>query len=44
LVISGIFLVAMVTLNSKLAGIYFAILAVSYLWFHFFVKTKTHAA
>jgi len=44
LIISGIFLVAMVTLNSKLAGIYFAILAVSYLWFHFFVKNKTHAA
>ena len=44
LIISGIFLAAMVTLNSKLAGIYFAILAVSYLWFHFFVKNKTHAA
>ena len=44
LVISGIFLVAMVTLNSKLALIYFAILALSYVWFHFFVKNNPDAA
>lgn len=43
LVISGIFLVAMVTLNSKLALIYFAILAVAYVWFHFFVKNNPDA-
>ncbi len=44
LIIPAIFLVAMVTLNGKLALIYFAILAISYLWFHFFVKNNTHAA
>jgi ethanolamine permease len=44
LVISGIFLVAMVTLNTKLALIYFALLALTYLWFHFFVKNNLNAA
>ena len=44
LVISGIFLVAMITLNIKLAFIYFAVLALAYLWFHFFVKNNIHAA
>jgi ethanolamine permease len=44
LLISGIFLVAMVTLNSKLALIYFTILAIAYLWFHFFVKNNVNAA
>ncbi len=44
LIISGIFLLAMVTLNSKLALIYFSILALSYVWFHFFVKNKPYAA
>ncbi|HTE11805.1 MAG TPA: ethanolamine permease [Chitinophagaceae bacterium] len=44
LIISAIFLVAMVTLNVTLALIYFSILAVSYLWFHFFVKNNLNAA
>lgn len=44
MLISAIFLIAMTTLNIKLALIYFGILAVSYLWFHFFVKNNTHAA
>ncbi len=44
LVISGVFLVAMVTLNGTLALIYFAILAMAYIWFHFFVKNNTDAA
>jgi ethanolamine permease len=44
LILSAIFLVAMITLNIKLALIYFGILAVSYLWFHFFVKNNSHAA
>ncbi|MEO6315085.1 MAG: ethanolamine permease [Chitinophagaceae bacterium] len=44
LVISGIFLVAMTTLNIGLAIIYFALLALAYLWFHFFVKHTSHAA
>lgn len=44
LVISGVFLIAMVTLNGTLAIIYFGILAVSYGWFHFFVKNKSNAA
>lgn len=44
LIISGVFLVAMVTLNSKLALIYFAILGLAYVWFHFFVKKTPNAA
>lgn len=44
LVISGIFLIAMVTLNGKLALIYFAILLIAYVWFHFFVKNNSDAA
>jgi len=44
LVISGVFLIAMVTLNNRLALIYFALLFGAYLWFHFFVKNKRHAA
>ncbi len=44
LIISGVCLVAMTTLNIKLSLIYFSILALSYLWFHFFVKNKGHAA
>jgi ethanolamine permease len=38
LVISAACLVAMTTLNINLSLIYFAILAVAYIWFHFFVK------
>jgi ethanolamine permease len=38
LVIAGVSLVAMVTLNIKLSGIYFSLLALAYIWFHFFVK------
>ena len=44
LVLSGIFLIAMITLNTRLALVYFAILAISYTWFHFFVKNNTYAA
>ena len=40
LVIAGVSLVAMVTLNIKLSGIYFSLLALGYGWFHFFVKGK----
>jgi ethanolamine permease len=43
-IIAGVFLVAMVTLNSTLALIYFSILALAYIWFHFFVKNKGNAA
>ena len=38
LVIAFVSLVAMTTLNSKLAFIYFGILALSYIWFHLSVK------
>jgi ethanolamine permease len=38
LVIAGVSLVAMVTLNIKLSLIYFSLLALAYIWFHFFVK------
>jgi ethanolamine permease len=38
LVIGVLCLIAMTTLNFKLSLIYFAILAVAYIWFHFFVK------
>ncbi len=38
LVISLVSFIAMITLNIKLALIYFSILALSYIWFHFFVK------
>ncbi len=38
LIISIISLVAMVTLNFKLSLIFFAILALAYIWFHFVVK------
>jgi ethanolamine permease len=38
LVIGVVCLVAVVTLNIKLSGIYFLLLALSYIWFHFFVK------
>jgi ethanolamine permease len=38
LVISVVCLVALVSLNIKLSLIYFSILALAYIWFHFFVK------
>ncbi len=40
LVISAVSLVAMITLNIKLSAIFFSILALGYLWFHFIVKRK----
>ena len=43
LVIAVISMVAMSTLNLKLAGIFFAILLVAYLWFYFIVKQKADA-
>ena len=38
LTIALISMIAMITLNVKLAGIFFAILALAYIWFHFIVK------
>ena len=43
LVIGAICLVAMITLNIKLSAIYFLLLALSYIWFHFFVKPTIDA-
>jgi ethanolamine permease len=44
LVIAVVSLVAMSTLNVKLALIFFGILLLAYIWFHFIVKQKTDAA
>jgi ethanolamine permease len=41
--IAGVSLVAMVTLNIKLSLIYFSLLALAYIWFHFFVKRTGNA-
>jgi ethanolamine permease len=41
LIIAVISLVAMTSLNVKLALIFFAILVLAYIWFHFIVKRKT---
>jgi ethanolamine permease len=38
LTIAVVSMVAMITLNIKLSLIYFSILALAYIWFHFFVK------
>jgi ethanolamine permease len=38
LVLAAVCLVALVSLNIKLSGIYFSILMLAYIWFHFFVK------
>jgi ethanolamine permease len=38
LVIATVCLVALVSLNIKLSVIYFSIIGVAYIWFHFFVK------
>ena len=42
LVIAFVSLIAMTTLNGKLALIYFGILALSYIWFHLAVKNRIH--
>ncbi len=42
LVIAFVSLIAMTTLNTRLALIYFGILALSYIWFHFIVKKTLH--
>jgi ethanolamine permease len=44
LVIAVVSLVAMITLNIGLSGIYFSLLALSYGWFHFFVKERSDMA
>lgn len=38
LMIASVSMIAMITLNIKLAAIFFAILALAYIWFHFIVK------
>ena len=43
LLIAGVSMIAMITLNIKLAAIFFAILALAYIWFHFIVKRKINA-
>jgi ethanolamine permease len=43
LTIASISLVAMITLNIKLSLIYFSILALAYIYYHFFVKPKSDA-
>jgi ethanolamine permease len=43
LVIASVSLVAMITLNIILFLIYFAIIALAYIWFHFLVKKQVHA-
>ncbi len=43
LIIAVVSLIAMSTLNIKLALFFLAILALAYIWFHFFVKQKTDA-
>ena len=40
LVIAVVSMIAMITLNIKLSLIFFAILALAYIWFYFIVKTK----
>jgi ethanolamine permease len=44
LLLSTVFFIAMASSNTRLVLIYFAILAVSYIWFHFFVKNNNNAA
>lgn len=41
LVIAVVSLIALISLNIKLSLIYFSILALAYIWFHFFVKKST---
>ncbi|MEO6730592.1 MAG: ethanolamine permease [Ferruginibacter sp.] len=42
LLIAVVSMVAMITLNIKLAIFFFAILALAYIWFHFIVKRKSN--
>lgn len=42
LVIAAVAMVAMITLYLKLALLFFGLLALSYIWFHFSVKNKIH--
>ena len=44
LIIAIISLIAMTTLNIAVALVYFGILLIAYIWFHFFVKQSMHAA
>lgn len=41
LIIAVVSMLAMISLNIKLAAIFFALLALAYIWFHFMVKQKT---
>ncbi|HTQ65385.1 MAG TPA: ethanolamine permease [Puia sp.] len=41
LLIAVISLIAMISLNIKLSFVYFVILSLAYIWFHFFVKRST---
>jgi len=43
LIIGCVSLIAMITLNIKLSIIYFGILCLTYIWFHFFVKKNADA-
>ena len=42
LVIAIVSMIAMISLNIKLSCIFFAILVLAYIWFHFIVKRKNH--
>ncbi len=43
LLIAVVSMIAMITLNIKLALIFFAIISLAYIWFHFIVKRKKYA-
>jgi ethanolamine permease len=43
LVIAAVCLVALISLNINLSLIYFSILLLAYIWFHFFVKPRIDA-
>jgi len=43
IVIAVVSMIAMIMLNIKLSLIFFAILALAYIWFHFIVKRKRNA-
>jgi ethanolamine permease len=42
LVIASVSLIAMITLNLRLAFIFLGLLALSYIWFHLAVKNKLY--
>ncbi|HEX5025637.1 MAG TPA: ethanolamine permease, partial [Agriterribacter sp.] len=44
LIIALISLIAITTLNAAVAVVYFSILLISYIWFHYFVKKSMHVA